>query len=339
MKITLIIVVLFIFTKTNAQESTLQFISGTKTRTSLIYLPPTYNISKPSAVVLALHGAFESSAIMKTKTNFYAIADTANFIVLFPEGIQDLIAGKTWNSSAGSAGYYPNNTIDDVTFLNALLDTVIAKFNINTNQIFATGFSMGAFMCNKLVCNNTRIKAIATVAGTVGNGLTCVNTTAIPVLHFQATGDAVVAYTGCAYGTDCEAYVAKHVATNGCNTTPIVTNIADVFADGITATHYAYPNSTTKNDVEFYKITGGNHIWYGANTDANYSPIIWNFFNHHKNNFPTSINNAEPNSAIKHIAYYNLIGQKISENNLENGLYLKLIIFENGSTKTEKILR
>jgi polyhydroxybutyrate depolymerase len=253
-----------------AQETSINFSFNGKNRSAILYVPPSYNINKPHTLVLALHGTTQLNTVYRDLINIYPIADTANFFVLIPLGLVDPLAGYTWNSGAGLNGYYPNATINDVDYLLALVDSVKAKYNINAQNVFATGFSMGGFMSNRLACETNVFKAIASVSGTIGSGITCNAQNSLPVLHIHGTADAVVPFANSNLGLDADSVVNYWVNKNNCTTTPTVTNFTDAFADGITAQHFLYPQNTTKHDVEFIKITNGAHIWYNQHRCLHY---------------------------------------------------------------------
>ncbi|NVO03307.1 MAG: hypothetical protein HXX09_11465, partial [Bacteroidetes bacterium] len=299
MKIKLLIAFLLTSTILSAQTAkTMQF--GGQTRNYLEYVPTIYNGSTPVPVVLCLHGLGDNM------TNFFGIgmnhvADTANFIVITPQAMLDALAGgNAWNSGASYMGYQLSQAVNDVGFLNALLDTVIAHYNVDQTRIYATGFSLGGFMCQRLACESTaRFAAIASVSGTKGSALTCNPSSEIPICHFHGTADGTIAYTGNMYGNDPEALVKYWVTHNNCDTTPIHTALPDLAADGKTVDHYLYPNGNNNTDVEFYKVTGGAHEWLVAPTnDISYTPLIWKFFSkYHKG--PASVSSFENNSNIE----------------------------------------
>ncbi len=248
------------------------------TRVYLRYVPAMYDSSVAVPLVICLHGLGD------TMTNFVNIgmnfvADTANFIVLTPQA-QSSAFGTAWNSGASYYGYVLNGNVDDVGFINALIDTTMASFNIDTTRIFVTGFSMGGFMSNRLAVElNSRIAAIASVSGTIGTSFNPGTPPPIPVCHFHGTADGTVAYTGDVYGMDAEELVNFWVNVDNCDTTPVIDSLPDIAADGKTVVHYTYPNGSDGTEVEFYKVIGGDHEWLSlpAN-DISYTVEIWKFF-------------------------------------------------------------
>ena len=131
-------------------------------RTYATYVPNIYHQDSTSVPLLVnLHG-ISDNALNFTGLGYDDIADTANFIILAPQALDFDILGvytieRIWNSGVGAEIVpigqvaYPNSTIDDVGFINALIDSMIRQYEINTDKIYVTGFSMGAFMTTRLV--------------------------------------------------------------------------------------------------------------------------------------------------------------------------------------------
>src|ERR1700752_3048181 len=89
-----------------------------------VYKPASYNPSNPASLVLTLHGLGDNMTNF-SNIGFNSVADTANIIVVVPQAMTDgLISSTAWNSGTGFMGYYPNSSINDVSFLSALIDTI-----------------------------------------------------------------------------------------------------------------------------------------------------------------------------------------------------------------------
>jgi polyhydroxybutyrate depolymerase len=245
-----------------------------------LYVPGSYDSTKPSPFVLVLHGLGDTIPNF-IGINMNLVADTGNFIFAVPQAIADPNFGTAWNSGAGEFGIQPNPTVDDVGFLNAIIDSTAAHYNLDQTRLYSTGFSMGGFMTNRLGCElNNRIAAIASVSGTIGNYFTCTPTRVVPACHFHGTHDQFVTYTNDPFGDDPEALVAFWRAHDGCDSTPIIDTLPKVMPDTLTFIHYTYPNGLYGSDVEFYKVVNGTHEWiYEPN--MNYSVAIWQFFYKH----------------------------------------------------------
>jgi polyhydroxybutyrate depolymerase len=269
-----------------AQYSTHSFTFQGITRQYLLYIPSAYDGSKPVPFMLALHGLGDNMNNF-AGVDFNDVADTADFIFAIPQALVDtVLTGSTaWNSGAGEFGITLNPGVDDVGFLNAVIDSTALNYNIDQTRLYCTGFSMGGFMTNRLGCElNNRIAAIASVSGTIGNGITCTPTRVVPSCHFHGTLDQVVAYNGDMFGSDPEALVAFWRSHDGCDPAPSsIDTLPHVANDSLHVIHYVYPNGLYGSDVEFYKVINGQHQWLGpTGEDINYAVAIWNFFNRYQ---------------------------------------------------------
>jgi polyhydroxybutyrate depolymerase len=258
------------------------------TREYIQYVPSVYDGSEAVPLVIALHGLGDTKENF-SNVGFQAVADTANFLVVYPEAIVDpmFTQATAWNSGAGVAGFSLNANIDDVGFLNALIDTISANFNIDQSRVYATGFSMGGFMSNRLACElNNRIAAIASVAGTVGGTLTCTPGQEIPVCHFHGTADTQVGY-GTAGGGDQDNTFGNNVldwisfwnTNNGCASTTLEGQFPNLSGDGLSVEYVEYAGCTNSARTVHYKVNGANHVWlFRPNNDISYTLEIWKFF-------------------------------------------------------------
>ncbi|MCD6069263.1 MAG: hypothetical protein K0S33_4089 [Bacteroidetes bacterium] len=293
-----------------AQWTNKNFTFGGNNRQYRVYVPAMYNASNPASLVLTLHGLGDNM------TNFSGIgmnyvADTANIIVVVPQAVSDPFLGTAWNSGAGYMGYFPNSTVNDVVFISALIDTIQTNYSINPNRVYSCGFSMGGFMTERLACElSNRFTAIASVAGTIGNGITnCNPQKFMPVVHFHGTADQTVTYTPGNYGLGADSLVNFWVNFDQCNSTPVHTNLPDIAADGYTVEHFLYSGGQQGTEVEFFKVNGAVHEWLSPANDIFYTTEIWHFFNKHQVNPSVSLKTNEvstgslvyPNPASDHI--------------------------------------
>ncbi len=264
------------------------FLSDGTFRSYTVYVPASYTGSSSVPLVVNLHGYTGSSSQQENYQDFRPIADTANFIVLHPEGTGPFTFLLGWGAMATVA-----ESEADRVFLMSLLDSIEANYNINTNKIYSTGFSQGGFMTYDLAClHGDRFAAIASVAGLLSadHKSVCDPTHAIPVMHIHGTNDGLISYTGA--GTeDTELLVENWVCYNNCNPTPAIDTLTDIDpADNSYPIHYVYGGGTDGATVEFYKIVNGGHQVpselvtsdeYGVgdrNRDFTASTVIWEFF-------------------------------------------------------------
>ena len=297
----LILIYLLVFFNGHTQTTSNNFTFDGINREYICYVPSSYDPLNPVPLVISLHGLGDNM------NNFSGIgmnyvADTANFIVVTPEAIVDGLLGSTaWNSGASYLGFTLNSNVDDLAFINALIDTISTNYSIDQSRVYACGFSMGGFMAQRLACElNNRVAAIASVAGTIGGALTCTPNKAVSVCHFHGTSDATINYTGNQYGTDAEETVNFWVSNNNCNPSNVVTTSLPNSNpnDGYTVDHSIYSGCDDNTEVEFYKVNGADHVWLGPSNDIFYTTEIWEFFRKHQNSGSASLSSINPISDI-----------------------------------------
>jgi polyhydroxybutyrate depolymerase len=314
LKITLFIFTVLISLILTRAQSTVSgsFTYGGQTRMYQLYVPAIYNSNNAVPLVLNLHGYGSNNTQQMSYGNFKPIADTANFLILAPQGSLDQFSTAHWNANWGTG-------VDDIGFLSALIDTVSANYSINQNRIYSTGMSNGGFMSFTLAGQlSNKITAVASVTGTMSILQIPANTVTIPmpIMQIHGTADATVDYNGDANFLSVDDVLNYWIGHNNCNTTPIVTQVPDInTADGCTAERYDYINGDNGAEVVHYKITPGAHTWPGApfsigvtNQDFNASVEIWKFFSKYEKQTLLSAVQKE----VEHPTY-KLIGENPSE--------------------------
>lgn len=244
-------------------------------RSFIVHLPSGYSSNNQYPLVINLHGLNSNAAQQQNYSQFDLVADTANFIVVYPNAI-----GGSWVINGSS----------DADFIAHLIDTIRSEYSCNS-CLFITGMSQGGFLTYKLACAlNQEIKAIAVVSGNMSQNLqnTCSISSDLPVMHFHGTTDPLVAYTGTIGIPPVETTIDWWVNQTNCNPTPQFTAIPDVVqSDSSTVEKYYYANGATTSEVTFYKVLNGGHTWPGAspipqfgntNQDLDASSIIGDFF-------------------------------------------------------------
>jgi polyhydroxybutyrate depolymerase len=142
-------------------------------RKYLIHAPLRPNGGARMPAVIMLHGGGGTAEIARDSTGWVAKADKAGFIIAFPEAARRdpsqppsfLSNPPIWNSGSGR-GPDGWRAQDDIGFINALMDDLIARFVADEKRIYVTGFSNGASMTFRVgVELSQRVAAIAPVSG------------------------------------------------------------------------------------------------------------------------------------------------------------------------------
>ncbi|WP_236943242.1 T9SS type A sorting domain-containing protein [Hymenobacter sp. PAMC 26628] len=237
-----------------------------------------------------LHGYASNGPFQEYYGDFRPIADTANFIIVHPNGTRDTGGERFWNTWVP-----PGNGINDVQFITDLLVSLQSQFAIDPDRIYSTGLSNGGFMSYELACQlSDRIAAIASVAGSVlpSRLNACTPLHPVPILEIHGTEDYIVPYYSTWYAS-IPSLLDYWVRFNGCSSTSTITEVPNInTTDGCTAIHYVYSGGRASSVVEHYKIVGGGHSWPGApidnnavtNRDFNASQAIWRFLRRYRLN-------------------------------------------------------
>jgi len=289
-KISIIVLTCLLYVSSGYAQTTVSgsFQHDGLLRTYRVYIPATYNSSVPVPLLFNLHGYSSNNIEQEFYGDFRPIADTANFIIVHPNGTLDGLNMRFWNAFGGS-------DVDDIGFLSALIDTLSAGYSIDPNRIYSTGMSNGGFMSYELACGlSNRITAIASVTGSMTYehlGL-CNTSHPMPVMEIHGTADGTVPYNGTAQFVPVDTLVEYWANFNNCSLIPTFTPVPDInLTDGCTAEHYVFEGGDLGSKVELYKVIGGGHTWPGApitigvtNKDFSASAEIWRFLSQYKLN-------------------------------------------------------
>ena len=162
MKLKLLIVFALFGYVLSAQVTVVDSIfSGGMYRNYRIYIPSIYTGTAARPLIINMHGYTSNALQQQFYSNFEPIADTANFLMVYPNGT---FTGTVqfWNAGISSAG------VNDISFLSNLIDSLKAQYNIDLNRVYSTGMSNGGFMSHTLACElSNRITAIASVTGSI----------------------------------------------------------------------------------------------------------------------------------------------------------------------------
>ena len=239
-----------------------------------------------SSIIFNLHG-YGSNAIEQmqyTSLNTYTYTKEKNFILIHPQGapLETFLTSSSshWNSGGWTIG----STIDDVDFIDTIVELVAKKYNINMNRIYSTGMSNGGFMSYHLACNlGSKIAAVASVTGSMSEQTfeSCNPHHSTAVLQIHGTLDTTVPFNGNpSLGMEpIEKVITFWQEYNSCNVEPLI-SVTDFFNLGYSTERTQYINCINNTQVELYKVEGMRHVWPATDRfGISASEIIWEFFN------------------------------------------------------------
>lgn len=120
--------------------------SGGVDRQYLLYVPRSYESSRPMPLVFFFHGGGGSMEQASRDYNMVSKAESAGFIVAFPNGTGPISGGglATWNAGNCCDNARDNN-IDDISFVRTVLGDIQSRYTIDPGRIFSTGCPMADF--------------------------------------------------------------------------------------------------------------------------------------------------------------------------------------------------
>ena len=265
--------------------------SGGDLRNYWLVRPEGIEKTKPAPLLMVLHGSAGSGEDMMTVTQrgFERLADKEKFVVVYPDALE-----RRWNDQGG--------TVDDVGFLLAIVDKLVADGLVDKNRIYVAGISNGGMMAQRLACEQAdRIAGIATVAGGLPEPLqaTCKPARALPVLVIHGTEDPIVPWSGGAvagfedFGKVLSAReTAKFwAANNRCGDGGVIAAEPDRDPkDGTRVKMEIFASCPVGAAVKLAAVEGGGHTWPGGyqylperfigrtSQDVDANMLIWDFF-------------------------------------------------------------
>ena len=265
-------------------------------RAYLQFIPDAHDGQTPVPLVLNFHGLTSNAGQQVLLTGMDGKADEEEFVAVHPEG-STIPGTETTFFNTDISG--TSEFVDDVAFVDGLLDALEANLCVDTNRIFTTGMSNGGFMTSALSCTlSERFAAAVSVAGIDFPEGDCTPTRQVPLLHVHGTADDVVPFEGgessllgdggTLDGADVEFVpipdeVDQWAEALGCDPEPDVI----AFSDEVTVEDFA----SCAADLEFWVVDGGGHTWPGTVTalalqdllgfstaDFNTTDLAWDWF-------------------------------------------------------------
>ncbi|MGI9551635.1 MAG: alpha/beta hydrolase family esterase [Aurantibacter sp.] len=243
-------------------------------RTYDYYVPD--GLSSASPMIFLLHGGGSSSDDLTGESGLKApysiwmdIADDEKFIVVFPNGEINPLGGQGWNDCRADATTNPS--VDDVGFIDTLIDHFINSLSVDPNRIYASGTSNGGHMSLRLALElSDKIAAVAPVVASMPAMSCSAPADPISILFMNGTQDPLLPYNGGEVapsiggrGTVLSAQesVDFWVNFNQIDPIPVELSFQDTNTmDNSTVKKITYSGGLEGTQVVLYEVLGGGHV-------------------------------------------------------------------------------
>ncbi len=174
-------------------------------RRYILNVPANYDNTKPYKLIIAFH-QLDGNDKQMYANGYYHLLNLSNNEAIFvaPNGQKNGSPCTTTGNGDGGCGW-PNSSNSDIALADAVVAQIEESFCIDTNRIFATGWSYGGSMSYKTACERglggTKggvagyIRGIAVYSGAQLSG-NCTPTTPVAYYGSHGTSDSVLNYDG-----------------------------------------------------------------------------------------------------------------------------------------------
>jgi polyhydroxybutyrate depolymerase len=217
----------------------------------------------PVPLVIALHGLGESVEALRGSWTMDAVADREGFDVVYPEGL----TGRWAYADTRPVGLPDGQgLVDDVGFIGALLDKLLADHVADPARVYVVGVSNGALMAWTLACRmSDRLAGVAPlISGMIERqAQQCHPARLVPLLVLAGTDDLTQDYDG-AMGDNFRLMSVPETlefwrnlrGCTGMNTLPIRAHAAD---DPTAAVRVDWNRCKDPSPQRFWRIEGAGH--------------------------------------------------------------------------------
>ena len=116
---------------------------GGLTREYILYVPSSYNGSTQVPLLFNFHGFGGTSSAHMTSADMHTLSESQIFLLVYPQG-SSMSGYSHWN--AAQLGGDNKSSADDVGFVEAMITSISSSYQVNSNRIYACGYSNGGMM-------------------------------------------------------------------------------------------------------------------------------------------------------------------------------------------------
>jgi polyhydroxybutyrate depolymerase len=254
-----IISLLALIISLNSPSYAVQNYSVGGNRPVTVNLPDT--LANPAPLLILLHSASTSGAHQENYMHLGPIAKKNGLIYIAPDGTLNPEGKRFWNASKSCCNKYKQE-VDDVAYINSLIDEINAKTPVDPKRIYLIGHSNGAFMSFTYACKTNKVAAIVAIAGAMDTESECTPITPVSLLNIHGTADKTIKIDGGLLNnfsyTSAKSTVTKVALLNKCYSPAVTKMDFEPTIKGPETTVINY-SCNTHTHLQYWKIAKGSH--------------------------------------------------------------------------------
>lgn len=212
--------------------------------------PDDWDGTSPMPVLIHFHGWQRTGALPVQHQRISGATRRRGVLLIAPNGNR-----KTWNM------WFPET--EDVQFAADVLDDVMRRYPIDTDNIFLSGYSYGSIMAWRVACDRgteMNVRALLGISGTIGQSENCAQAPK-EARHVHGLKDNVLDYP---YGPQGETTYPVFLWRNVLGCSEMQTDVRDWAAvDFLTHSRTEWGNCTDGIKVTLDTHPGGHFIPHG----------------------------------------------------------------------------
>ena len=219
------------------------------------------SLANPAPLLILLHSASTSGAHLESYMKIAPVAKTNGLIYIAPNGTTNIEGKRFWGASKSCCNKY-SQEVDDVAYINSLIDEISAKTPVDPQRIYLIGHSNGAFMSYTFACKTQRVAAIVAIAGAMDQSPECTPATPFSLLNIHGTADKTIKVAGGVMNnnsyTSASTTVKTVASVNKCSNSTSAKKDFEPTIKGAETTIFNYA-CDTHTHLQFWKIKDGSH--------------------------------------------------------------------------------
>jgi polyhydroxybutyrate depolymerase len=239
-----------------------------------IYVPNPSS-DNPMPLLYLLNGGSAGRTAFEQQSQFKSLADREKIVLVVPVG-QKLPSNEgAWQLNTDSSSR------QDIDYIEAIYNDVASRAAINSNRVYAIGYSLGGMFSYELACQmSSRFAAIGSLAGSMPvSPSSCNPDKNVPILHIHGVQDEIIPYS--------DTWDWK--TWNSVGTMSDVPNLIEFWSKRYNCSQQSINSITSTVSyqvkagcdgsvrVEHYSLQNGTHAWPTSIGGTETVEVLWSF--------------------------------------------------------------